>query len=177
MVFTTERLFQVAIETFLEWDLNSLPLNSVQMHWSTGLSSHEFNWHSEPTFYSYSSFIVCSVSGFILGLPLSVATFIQLTFSWANHMIVVEWAVIYGIYHWRIVWSRNRKFSWVEFKPMITEFGSDALTDWATRPWVQLTLRANLVQLLQFHLLFSVRFHFGFAFVSRHVHFIKIFLR
>ena len=29
------------------------------------LSGHEFNSHSEPTLYSYSNFIVCSVSHFI----------------------------------------------------------------------------------------------------------------
>ena len=36
-------------------------------------------------------------------------------------------------------------------------------------PWVQLALWANFVQLLQLHRLFGVTFHFGFAFVSRHV--------
>ena len=38
------------------------------------------------------------------------------------------------------------------FDPTTTEFRSNALTDWATRPWVQLARRANFVQLLQFHL-------------------------
>ena len=41
MVFTTEGLFEVAIESWPEWDLNPRPLNSVQM------------------------LIVCSVSNFI----------------------------------------------------------------------------------------------------------------
>ena len=36
-----------------------------------------------------------------------------------------------------------------------------ALTDWAIKPWVQLTLRSSFVQLLQFHGLFSVTFHFS----------------
>ena len=31
MVFTTEGLFEVAIESWPEWDLNPRPLNSVQM--------------------------------------------------------------------------------------------------------------------------------------------------
>ena len=31
MVFTTEGLFEVAIESCPEWDLNPQPLNSVQM--------------------------------------------------------------------------------------------------------------------------------------------------
>ena len=30
MVFTTEGLFEVAIESWPEWDLSSRPLNSVQ---------------------------------------------------------------------------------------------------------------------------------------------------
>ena len=30
MVFTTERLFEVAIESWLEWYLNPRPLNPVQ---------------------------------------------------------------------------------------------------------------------------------------------------
>ena len=31
MVFATEGLFEVAIESCLEWDLNPQPLNSFQM--------------------------------------------------------------------------------------------------------------------------------------------------
>ena len=49
------------------------------------------------------------------------------------------------------------------FRPTTTEFHSDALTDWAFRSWVQLAIRANFVQLLQFHRLFSVGFHFGYC--------------
>ena len=30
MVFTTEGFFEVAIESWSEWDLNSRPLNSIQ---------------------------------------------------------------------------------------------------------------------------------------------------
>ena len=59
------------------------------------------------------------------------------------------------IHHWRILWNSNRKLTWVRFEPMTTEFCSDALTNWAIRPRVQLALRANFVQLLQFHGLFS----------------------
>ena len=64
-------------------------------------------------------------------------------------------------YHWKIIWSSYRKLTWVWFEPMTTEFRSDALTSWAIRPWVQLTLRANFVTLLRFHRLLSVRFYFG----------------
>ena len=49
-------------------------------------------------------------------------------------------------------WSSYRKLAWVGFESTTTEFRSDAQTDWAIRPWVELTLRADFVQLLQFHL-------------------------
>ena len=81
---------------------------------------------------------------------------------------------IYGF--WKILWSNYRKLTWVGFEPTNTEFCSDTLTDRVTRPWVQLTLRVNFVQLLQFHRLFSIRFYFGFAFVSRYVYFNRNFL-
>ena len=51
-----------------------------------------------------------------------------------------------------------------------TEFRSDTLTVWAIRPWVQLALRANFVQLLQFHRFVQCsRFILVLAFVSRHI--------
>ena len=81
-------------------------------------------------------------------------------------MSVAEWVDTYGIHHWRILWSSCRKLAWVGFEPTTTEFHSDALTDWAVRPWVQLALRANLVDLLQFHRLFSVTFHIYFIYLS-----------
>ena len=65
MVFTTDGFFEVALESWPEWDLNPRPQNSVQMLKPTELSSHEFNSHPEPTLYSYSNFIVCSVPHFI----------------------------------------------------------------------------------------------------------------
>ena len=91
-------------------------------------------------------------------------------------MSLVEWTDIYGIYHWKIVSSSYRNFSWVGFELITTEFRSDPLINWALKPWVQLALRANFLQLLQFHRLFSVRFHFGFAFVSRYLYSTDIFL-
>ena len=66
--------------------------------------------------------------------------------------------------------SSYRKLAWVGFEPTTTEFRSDALTDWAIRPWVQLALRANFVQLLQFHLFVQcLRFISVFAFISCHI--------
>ena len=57
MVFTAEVFFDVAIESWPEWDLNS--------RFKLELSGNEFNSHSEPTLYSYSNLIVCTVSHFI----------------------------------------------------------------------------------------------------------------
>ena len=62
--------------------------------------------------------------------------------------------------------------SWPEWdlNPRQTGFHSDALTNLAIRPWVHLTLRANLVQLLQLHLIVQCwRFISAIAFVSRHI--------
>ena len=70
--------------------------------------------------------------------------------------------MIYGVYHWRILGSSYRKLAWVGFELMTIEFCSDTLTNWAIRSWVQMALRANFLQLLQFHCLFSARFHFGY---------------
>ena len=60
-------------------------------------------------------------------------------------MSVAKWTDRYGIYHWTILWSSYRELSWVEFEPMTTEFRSDALTDRAISPWVELDLRVNFV--------------------------------
>ena len=78
---------------------------------------------------------------------------------------------IFGIHLWRSFRSSYRKLAWVGFKPTTTEFRSEALSDWAIKPWVQLTLRANFVQLLQFHL-FAQYSHFisAIAFVIRHIY-------
>ena len=48
-------------------------------------------------------------------------------------------------------WSSDKKVAWMVFEPKTTEFRSDALTNWAIKPRVQLELRANFVHLLQFH--------------------------
>ena len=67
-------------------------------------------------------------------------------------------------------WSSYSKFAWVGFETTTIEFRSENLTDWAIWPWVQLALRGNFGQLLQFHLLdqFS-HFISAIAFVTRHI--------
>ena len=81
-----------------------------------------------------------------------------------------EWSDTYGIQHWRIFRSSNRKVAWVRFEPTTTEFCSDALTKWAIKPWVQLRLRAIFVQLLLFHLVVQCSHLISaMVFVSRHI--------
>ena len=87
---------------------------------------------------------------------------------------ILTYIYIYSIHHWRIFRSSYRKLAWVGFEPTTTDFRSDALTDWSIRPWVQLALRANFLQPLQFHLFVQCsRFISVFAFVSRHICFFK----
>ena len=70
---------------------------------------------------------------------------------------------INGFHHWRILWNSYRKLVWVVFEPTTTEFRSDVLTKRTIRPWFQLAIRANFAQVLQFHRLFGVKFHFGYC--------------
>ena len=49
--------------------------------------SHEFNLHSKPTFYSYSNFIVCSVSRFVLAVAILSH---HVCFNW-NFLEVITW--------------------------------------------------------------------------------------
>ena len=79
------------------------------------------------------------------------------------YIYIYIYIYICGIHHWRIISSNCRKLTLMGFEPTTTEFRSDTLTDWAIRSWVKLSLRANFVQPLQFHHLFSVRFHFGYG--------------
>ena len=78
-------------------------------------------------------------------------------------MNINKYIIYYGSDHWVILRSSYRKLAWVGFEPTTTEFCWDALTDWAVRPWVQLTLKATFSQLLQFHCLLKVGFHFGYC--------------
>ena len=67
-------------------------------------------------------------------------------------------------------WGSYRKLAWLGFEPTTTEIRSDGLADWALRPWFQLALRANFVQLLQYHLFVQCS-HFisAIAFVSHRI--------
>ena len=83
--------------------------------------------------------------------------YIYIYIRFLYQIFIFIYIFIYGIHHGRILWSSYRKLARVGFEPTTTEFLSDALTDWAIRPWIQLPVRANFVQLLQFHL-----FHVSF---------------
>ena len=116
-------------------------------------------WKSSFRFFTeVKSVIIKSLMIFCLNLLISAPTFytdsfdiplINLCFSGEQQtqthlrficMYVYIYIYIYGIHHWRIIWSSFRKLAWVEIEPTTTEFRSDALTDWAIRPWVQLGL-------------------------------------
>ena len=68
--------------------------------------------------------------------------------------------LFYGTHHWMIFRSSYRKLDWVRFHLTTTEFCSLVLTNSVIRLWVQLALRTNFVQLLQFHHFFSVHTFF-----------------
>ena len=81
-----------------------------------------------------------------------------------------------SIQHWRIFRSSFRKLASVGFEPTITELRSDALTDWAIRPWVQLALsqlcRATPISsFAQFSSLIM-----AIVFISRHSYFNRNYL-
>ena len=50
--------------------------------------------------------------------------------------LVAEWSDTYGIHHRKIIRSSYRRLAWVGFEPTVTEFRSDALTDWAIRLYI-----------------------------------------
>ena len=111
--------------------------------------------------YAISWFAQCHISFRLLGS--SVGTFLLIEIYWGNHMSVAYLVNTYGIHHWSIFRGSYRELAWVGFEPTTTEFRSDGLTNRAIRPWVELGIRANFVQILIFHRLFSVTFHLGYC--------------
>ena len=82
---------------------------------------------------------------------LNLAQVITLAVKWLIHMVFITEEICRRSY---------RKLVWVGFKPRTATFHSDALTNWAIRPWIQPAVRANFVQLFQFLPLFSVHISF-----------------
>ena len=74
---------------------------------------------------------------------ISVIAFVSLHSCFKSNLaqvitLAVEWIDTYAIQSWKIVRSRYRKLAWVGLGSITTEFHSDALTDWAISPCVQL---------------------------------------
>ena len=130
-------------------------------------------------FFHFSGSTLSSYSQFHLffqcSLFISVFAFVSRHICFKRNLtqvitLVAEWIDTYGIHHWRNFRSSDRKFAWVGFEPKNTEFRSDALTDWALRPWVQLALRANFLSYSQSHLFFQCSLFISvFGIVSRHI--------
>ena len=67
-------------------------------HWipfrRSELSGHEFNSHSEPTWYSYPNVIVCSVSHFILAIAF-VSRHVYLNWKFIQYIYIYIYVYIY----------------------------------------------------------------------------------
>ena len=74
-----------------------------------------------------------------------------------------------------LLWSSYRKLAWVGFEPTTTEFRSDALTDWAIRPWVQLALRAKFIQLLHIYIHIYMYLFIWYMITDRKIFYILLF--
>ena len=90
----------------------------------------------------------------------------------------MEWIDTCSIYHWRAFRNSYRKFPWVEFEPndnLIPFRCCNQLSSTEFKSSVQHTLKANFVQLLQFHLFIQWRPLISvIAFVSCHICFKRI---
>ena len=102
--------------------------------------------------YIYIIYLYIYISRYIIYVLYIIIFMLYIYYVINYNIYILTYIYIYSIHHWRIFRSSYRKLAWVGFEPTTTEFRSDAVTDWAIRPWVQLALRANFVQLLQFHL-------------------------
>ena len=112
--FTTKIFFEVAIESTLEWDLNPQPLNSFQMLQPTELLGRELNSDSEPTFYSYSNCIICSMSYFILAIA-----FVRRHVCFHQHFLeVITWV------------QRKELVHMVLTTAGFLEIGTESWTEW-----------------------------------------------
>ena len=108
--------------------------------------------------------MVCSVPSFISAFALisrHACFYVRFCLRWSCGYS--RMSDTFCIQNWMILWSSYRKLSCVGVEPTTTEFHSEVLNNWAIMPWVQLSLRTKFVQPLQFHRLFSVKFHFGYC--------------
>ena len=97
------------------------------------------------------------------------------------YIIYIYIYVIY-MYVYLYIWHSSLKDSWILWSSYRVglnwtyDHRSDALTDWAMRPWLQLALRANFVQPLQFHNQCQVSFRLLPSLVAKFI-LIEYFLR
>ena len=91
------------------------------------------------------SLITLSLIFILLFLYIDYSIYKTITYYIYIYIYIHICMYIYGIHHWRILWSRYKKLIWVGFEPTTAEFRSEALADWAIMPWLQLALRAYFV--------------------------------
>ena len=152
MVWTHNHWIRCRCSNWLSYQTVNLTRCQIQLFRTTPISS------------------LCSVFTFHFGLCLPQLPHLLLAKSRTGNHVVAEWIDTYDIPHWKILRSSFKNLAWVTFELMTTEVRSDTLTKWTIRSWVQVDLRVNFVQLLQFHLFFQCSpFILLFAFVSRHI--------
>ena len=134
MVWTHNHWIRCRCSNWLSYQTVNLTRCQIQLFRTTPISS------------------LCSVFTFHFGLCLPQLPHLLLAKSRTGNHVVAEWIDTYDIPHWKILRSSSRKLAWVGCEPTTAEFRSDFLAEWTIRPWVQLALRATIVQLLQFHI-------------------------
>ena len=150
MVFTSEDFFEVSLKRWPELNLNPRPIEFRLDALNDWIITAWVQLALRSNFVQLLQFhlLLSVIFYFSLCLRISPCLF-ELKFCWGNHMSVADSTENTNvIHHWRILWSRYRKLTWVGFKPTTTEFCSDTLVDWAIRPWVQLSIRSNFAELL-----------------------------
>ena len=163
MVLISEGFFEVATERVIWTHDHWIPFRR-----SNQLSYQAMSYYQATCIQSQfciitpiSSFVQCQVLFWLLPSLVATFTLIKIFLRQSYECSGMNWGK--NIHHWKILWRSYKKLVWVEFQPTTTEFRSDTLTNWAIRPRVQLALRASFAQLLQFHCLLSVRFHFAYC--------------
>ena len=108
MIFTTEALFEVAIESWAEWDLNPRPLNSVQMLWPTELSGYKN---------CFLSFIIFLITNCNFHLFFSFSYRSDVLFSWTINQFIFQ-----NICRWLLISFFERTQKWLRRMEYTTVF-------------------------------------------------------
>ena len=129
------------------WKLVILENYFFSMIWFLPL---EFQFHFAVSHFCCFRFIYVYIYNIYIYIIYIIYIYILYIYYIYILYIYILYIYMYGIHHQRINRNNSRKVTSVRFEPTTTESRSDALTDWAVRPRVQLTLRANFIQLIQF---------------------------